>query len=54
VPYPFKKNIYLFFGGVTFIIAILAWIGFDHFKDDVVQDKKLKLKSKIKNLRFKS
>jgi len=38
------KNIYLFFGGVTFIIAILAWIGFDHFKDDVVQDKKLKLK----------
>ncbi len=38
------KNIYLFFGGVTFIIAILAWIGFEHFKDDIVQDKKLKLK----------
>jgi len=38
------KNIYLFFGGITFIVAILAWIGFEHFKDDVVQDKKLKIK----------
>lgn len=38
------KYIYLFFGGVTFVIGILAWIGFEHFKDDVVQEKKLKLK----------
>ena len=38
------KNIYLFFGGVTFIIGILAWIGFEHFKDDIVQEKKLQLK----------
>lgn len=38
------RYIYLFFGGVTFIIAVLSWIGFDHFKDDVIQDKKLKLK----------
>ncbi len=38
------KYIYIFFGGVTFVIGILAWIGFDHFKDDVVQEKKLILK----------
>jgi len=38
------KHIYLFFGGITFIIALLAWIGFEHFKDDIVQEKKLKLK----------
>jgi len=38
------KYIYLFFGGVTLTIGILAWIFFDHFKEDVVQEKKLKLK----------
>ena len=38
------KYIYLFFGGVTFVIGILAWILFDHFKDDVIQEKKLQLK----------
>ena len=38
------KLIYMFFGGTTFIIGIIAWIGFDHFKDDVVQEKKLILK----------
>ena len=38
------KYVYLFFGGITFAIGILAWILFEHFKDDVVQEKKLKLK----------
>ncbi len=38
------KFVYIFFGGITFVTAIIAWIGFKHFKDDVVQDKKLKLK----------
>jgi hypothetical protein len=38
------KYIYIFFGGITFVIGILAWIGFDHFKDDIVQEKKLILK----------
>jgi len=38
------KHIYLFFGGATFIISIFAWIGFEHFKDDVVQEKKYVLR----------
>lgn len=38
------KYVYLFFGGVTFILGILAWILFDHFKDDVIQEKKVRLK----------
>lgn len=38
------KYIYLFFGGITFFIGILAWILFEHFKDDVIQEKKLILK----------
>ncbi|QKJ22425.1 MFS transporter [Poseidonibacter lekithochrous] len=38
------KYVYLFFGGITFIIGIIAWMMFDHFKDDVVQDKKIRLK----------
>jgi len=38
------KHLYLFFGGITFVIGILAWVLFEHFKDDVVQEKKLKLK----------
>ncbi|XPV67515.1 MAG: MFS transporter [Halarcobacter sp.] len=38
------KYVYAFFGGTTFIIGILAWILFEHFKDDVVQEKKLVLK----------
>lgn len=33
------KYVYAFFGGTTFIIGILAWILFEHFKDDVVQEK---------------
>jgi len=38
------KNVYLFFGSITSIIAIISWIGFEHFKDDVVQEKNIKLK----------
>ena len=38
------KYVYIFFGGTTAIVAVIAWIGFTHFKDDVVQEKSLKLK----------
>lgn len=38
------KYVYLFFGGVSFLIAILAWIMFEHFKEDVIQEKKIRLK----------
>ena len=38
------KYVYMFFGGVTSLTAIIAWIGFEHFKDDIIQDKKIQLK----------
>jgi hypothetical protein len=38
------KYVYIFFGSITFILAIIAWVGFKHFKDDVVQDKNIRLK----------
>ncbi len=38
------KYVYLFFGGLTALVALVAWIGFAHFKDDVVQEKSLKFK----------
>ena len=38
------KYVYLFFGGVTFILGIVTWIMFEHFKDDVIQEKKIRLK----------
>ncbi|WP_375723323.1 MFS transporter [Arcobacter sp. KX21116] len=38
------KYVYAFFGLITSLIAIIAWIGFEHFKDDVVQEKKLVIK----------
>ncbi len=38
------KYVYAFFGGITFIIGIIAWIFFEHFKDDVIQEKKVSLK----------
>ena len=38
------KYVYMFFGGVTLLTGILAWIMFEHFKDDVVQEKKIVLK----------
>ncbi len=38
------KYVYMVFGGSTLLSGILAWIAFEHFKDDVVQEKKLVLK----------
>jgi len=38
------KEVYIFFGGTTFIIGIIAWSMFKHFDEDVVQDKKIRLK----------
>ncbi|XOB63314.1 MFS transporter [Campylobacterota bacterium DY0563] len=38
------KYVYLFFGGITFVIGILIWIFFEHFEDDIVQEKKIVLK----------
>lgn len=38
------KYVYLFFGGVTFLVGILAWIMFKKFDDEVVQEKKITLK----------
>jgi hypothetical protein len=38
------KYVYAFFGLITLAVGIIAWIGFEHFKDDVVQEKKLVLK----------
>ena len=38
------KEVYLFFGGVTFFIGIFSWIAFEHFKEEIVQDKKIRLK----------
>lgn len=38
------KWVYAFFGGITAIVALIAWFGFKHFDDGVVQEKKLKLK----------
>ena len=38
------QSIYLLSGGITIILAIVAWWGFEHFKDDVIQEKKLFLR----------
>lgn len=38
------KYVYLFFGGITLCIGVLAWIKFEHFKEDVPQEKKVRLK----------
>ncbi len=38
------KYVYAFFGVVTLIVGIISWIMFEHFKDDVVQEKKLRVK----------
>lgn len=38
--------VYVFSGGLTMLLAVVAWIGFEHFKDDVVQETKLFLRKK--------
>lgn len=40
------ESIYMLSGGLTIILAIVAWLGFEHFKDDVVQETKLFLRKK--------
>jgi hypothetical protein len=38
------KYVYIFFGGITFIIGLFSWIMFKHFEEDIIQDKKIRLK----------
>ena len=38
--------VYVLSGGITMLFAIVAWLGFEHFKDDVVQETKLFLRKK--------
>ncbi len=38
------KYVYVFFGAVTLAVGIISWVMFEHFKDDVIQEKKLKVK----------
>jgi len=38
------KYVYLIFGAITLLLGIFAWILFEHFKDDVVQENKLRVK----------
>lgn len=38
--------VYVLSGGITIVFAIVAWLGFEHFKDDVVQETKLFLRKK--------
>ncbi|WP_421716320.1 MFS transporter [Arcobacter arenosus] len=38
------KYVYAFFGAVTLAVGIISWVMFEHFKDDVIQEKKLKVK----------
>lgn len=38
------KYVYLIFGGFTFALGVFSWFSFAHFKDRVVQDKKVRLK----------
>ncbi|MCV6608977.1 MAG: MFS transporter [Campylobacterales bacterium] len=38
------KYVYLIFGGTSFLIGVLAWYFFTHFKERVPQEKKIRLK----------
>ena len=38
------KEVYIFFGGITFIVGLISWVMFKHFEEDVIQDKKIRLK----------
>lgn len=38
------KDVYLLFGGITAFIGVIAWLGFKHFDDEVIQEKKLVFK----------
>ncbi len=39
-------GIYVLSGGLTMFLALVAWLGFEHFKDDVLQETKLFLRKK--------
>ena len=38
------KYVYLIFGGISAALAIVSWIAFTHFKETVIQDRKIRLK----------
>lgn len=38
--------VYVLSGGITILFALMAWLGFEHFKDDVVQETKLFLRKR--------
>ena len=38
------KYVYLIFGGISFILGIIAWFAFTHFKETVIQDRKIRLR----------
>ena len=38
------KYVYLIFGGISAGLAIVSWIAFTHFKETVIQDRKIRLK----------
>ncbi|WP_331775075.1 MFS transporter [Sulfurospirillum sp. 1612] len=38
------SQVYLIFGSTTMLIGLLSWVFFAHFKETVIQEKKLKLK----------
>lgn len=38
------KYVYLIFGSTTVVIGILSWVYFTHFKETVIQEKKIRLK----------
>lgn len=38
------KYVYAIFGGITLFLGIFSWVMFEHFEDDVVQEKKIRVK----------
>lgn len=40
------EALYILFGGITIALGIVAWRGFEHFRDDVVQETRLFLRKK--------
>jgi len=40
------EMLYILFGGITILLSVVAWRGFEHFKEDVIQEKKLFLRQK--------
>ncbi len=38
------KYVYLIFGGISAFLALISWVSFTHFKETVIQDRKIRLK----------